>query len=429
MSASLSPTPEWEFPDKLEFLFESHRYKVAYGGRGGAKSWGFARALLIQAWQKRIRVLCTREVQNSIRDSVHKLLCDQIEALGLGSFFEVTRDEIRGQNGSEFVFAGLSNLTSESIKSYEGVDKCWVEEAHKVRQRSWDILIPTIRKEDSEIWVSMNPELDTDDSYVRFIENPPASAKVVYISYQDNPWFPSVLEEERQEFLRQVQAGKRTQDDYDNIWEGRCRAAVYGAIYGKDLMRVREQKRITTVPWDPSKLVFTAWDLGKGDSTAIWFWQEIAGEIRVIDYFEDNGEDLPYYLQKLESKGYRYSTIWLPHDAADNRIGHPKTIEQQVRSNGYKVQIVPKLSLEAGINAARLLLARCLFDEKRCGPGLETLRHYKWGYNQALDELKPTPVHDWASHGADAFRYLAVSLRDEKPAFRKPQKIDRRGIV
>mgnify|MGYP000095936013 FL=1 len=155
-----------EFPLKLECLFKPSRYKVLYGGRGGAKSWGVARALLIKAAQNPLRVLCAREFQTSIKDSVHKLLCDQIEALGLGTFYEITQTSIRGKNGSEFSFVGLKNNVA-NVKSYEGVDICWVEEAQTTSRMSWNVLIPTIRKEKSEIWITFNPELETDETYQR----------------------------------------------------------------------------------------------------------------------------------------------------------------------------------------------------------------------------------------------------------------------
>lgn len=184
-----------DFPDKLSFLFDSHRYKVAYGGRGGAKSWGFARAALIQAARKRLRAGCFRELQISIADSVHKLLAEQVEALGLSSFYEVQQATIRGRNGSEFLFSGLrSNATK--IKSMEGLDIAWVEEAQCVSETSWEILIPTVRKQDSEIWVSFNPDLESDPTYQRFVVNPPPGAHVVQIGWQDNPWLPDVLREE-----------------------------------------------------------------------------------------------------------------------------------------------------------------------------------------------------------------------------------------
>jgi phage terminase large subunit len=384
---------------------------------------------LIQAAESKLRVLCTREVQNSIKDSVHKLLSDQIQALGLGAFYNVTEQKITGLNGSEFVFAGLSNLTAESIKSYEGVDRCWVEEAHKVRRRSWDILVPTIRKDGSEIWITMNPELDSDESYKRFIESPPQNAKVVEINWRDNPWFPAVLEEERVEFLRQVHAGKRSQVDYDNIWEGKCRAAVEGAIFANELAKCKSSGRIGAYPWDSGKLVYTSWDLGKRDTTAIWFYQIGAGSRpRFIDYFEDNGEDITYYLERLVTKGYKYATHYLPHDAKQDRLGMPKTIEAVVRDNGFRVEVIPVRSLKDQINEARLLLARCEFDSK-CAAGLEALRHYHWGFNKVMEELKPEPVHDWSSHGSSAFMGAALSLKSAAPVKQRPIRYDNRGVV
>ena len=159
-----------EFPEKLEFLFQPSRYKVLYGGRGSGKSWGVARALLVIGLQKSTRVLCAREFQNSISDSVHALLADQIKSLGLEDFYTVQNTSIFGKNGTEFLFAGLKhNITK--IKSFEGVDVCWVEEAQTTSKSSWDVLIPTIRKENSEIWVTFNPELDTDETYKRFVDN------------------------------------------------------------------------------------------------------------------------------------------------------------------------------------------------------------------------------------------------------------------
>jgi len=202
--------PYKQFPKKLNFLFQPKRYKVAYGGRGSGKSWSFARALVIKAAYQKLRILCAREIQRSIRQSVHQLLQDQIQSLGYGAFYEVLENEIRGINGSQINFTGLANNTVESIKSFEGVDIVWCEEAQTISKKSWDILIPTIRKPDSEIWVSFNPDLDTDDTYQRFVISPPSDSKVVKINYTDNPWFPDVLEKERQH-------SEANSPDYENI--------------------------------------------------------------------------------------------------------------------------------------------------------------------------------------------------------------------
>ena len=213
-----------DIPEKLSFLFNPHRYKGAKGGRGSAKSWSFARALLIHGRSKPTRILCAREVQKSIKDSVHQLLKDQIETLKLTSFYTVLATEIRGANGTQFAFTGLSEHTVDTIKSFEGVDICWVEEAQAVSKRSWDILIPTIRKDNSEIWFSYNPDLETDETHQRFAINPPDDCMLVHMNYSDNRFFNDVLEAERLHCL------KTNPDDYENIWEGKCRPAVEGAI-------------------------------------------------------------------------------------------------------------------------------------------------------------------------------------------------------
>jgi phage terminase large subunit len=229
-------------------------------------------------------VLCTREIQNSIKDSVHKLLSDQVEQLRLGGFYEVLKHEIRGANGSEFIFSGLADQTAESIKSFEGVDIAWVEEAQGVSKRSWQILIPTIRADNSEIWVSFNPELDSDETYQRFVVNPPRDAVVVRMNYSDNPWFPAVLERERLEALR-----RESKEDYENIWEGKCKSSVAGALYANEMREATESGRIRPVPYDPRFPVHTIWDLGWNDAMAVIFVQKVAPSVlNIINYMEDS---------------------------------------------------------------------------------------------------------------------------------------------
>ncbi len=202
-----------EIPEVFEDLFKPKRYKIYYGGRGGAKSWGFADALLIKGTQAKLRILCTRELQKSITDSVHKLLSDRIGTLGLDEFYKIQNKSIDGINGTEFLFNGLKHNARE-IKSTEGIDICWAEEAENISANSWEVLIPTIRKEGSEIWISFNTNQPTDETYKRFIFSPPSDSIVKKVSYKDNPFFPDVLEYERQELL------KRDPKAYEHIWEG-----------------------------------------------------------------------------------------------------------------------------------------------------------------------------------------------------------------
>lgn len=205
-----------KFPPVYKFLTKPARYKVIYGGRGSAKSWSVARFLLGLGYQKKLRILCAREIQRSISDSVWKLLCEQIDEMGLGAFYLPTRDAIRGINGTEFIFKGLRTNPQE-IKSMEGVDICWVEEAQAVSADSWDILIPTIRKPKSEIWITFNPLDATDPTYQKFVVAPPADAVVRKINYTDNPYFPEVLRNEM-EWLK-----SKDYQSYLHIWEGEVR--------------------------------------------------------------------------------------------------------------------------------------------------------------------------------------------------------------
>ncbi len=191
--------PTIQLPEKLAPLFQPMRYKVFFGGRGGAKSWGIARALLVRAASEKLRILCCREIQNSIRESSHRLLKEQIDLLELSDIFAITdRSIICTATGSEFIFEGLFRNISK-IKSLEGIDICWVEEAEKVSDESWEILTPTIRKPGSEIWVSFNPQFEDDPTYQRFVVNPPENAFVVKINYYDNPYFPDVLRTEMEQ--------------------------------------------------------------------------------------------------------------------------------------------------------------------------------------------------------------------------------------
>lgn len=395
-----------DFPAKLQFLFDPCRYKVPYGGRGGAKSWGIARALLILGTQRPLRILCARETQKSIADSVHKLLSDQVAALGLQGFYSILKSTITGLNGTEFIFAGIRQSSVGDIKSYEGCDICWVEEAQIVSKHSWEVLIPTIRKPNSEIWVSFNPELDTDETYKRFVLHPPPNAKVVKINWSDNPWFPEVLRQEK-DHLRATDP-----DSYENVWEGMCKQAVTGAVYREEILAAEKEERITRVPYDATKPVHTFWDLGFGDNTSIWLAQSIGFEFRLIDFIQDSQKGLAHYLKELQSRPYVYGTDYLPHDARAHELGSGRSIEEQIRAAGRKVQVVPKLSVQDGIAAARAVFGRCWFDREKCADGLQALRHYRYESDEKLGTLKREPLHDWASHPADAFRYFAVSIRE-----------------
>lgn len=403
-----------EFPKKLRFLFDPSRYKVLYGGRGGAKSWGVARALLILGASRPLRILCGREIQQSIKDSSHALLKAQIEALNLDHFYTVLATEIRGKNGTEFIFAGLKHNIN-SIKSKEGVDICWVEEAQAVSKTSWATLIPTIRKDGSEIWVTFNPELEDDDTYQRFVVRPPTGAVIAKLNYTDNPFFPSVLEQERLDLLA------RDPVAYQNIWEGHCRRAVEGAIYAAELAKAQDEGRITKVPYDPSKAVMTFWDLGWADTTSIWMAQPVGQGFHIIDYLEGTQKSASEFVKLLSARPYIWGDDFLPHDAENElQAAEGRSISGQLRSLGRKVRIVEKVSIQDGINAGRSIMGQCWFDAEKCADGLHALRHYRYEVDED-GRLERRPLHNWASHPADAFRYMAVSIQAQRPKKKVPQ--------
>jgi len=404
-----------EFPLKLQSLFQRSRYKVCYGGRGGAKSWGIARALLIKGAKEPIRILCAREYQTSIKDSVHKLLCDQIEALNLHSFYEITQANIKGANGTEFAFAGLKNNIS-NIKSFEGVDICWVEEGSTVSRLSWNVLIPTIRKEKSEIWVSFNPELETDETYQRFVVKPPDDCIQIKVNWSDNPWFPETLRLEK-DSLKQ-----RDEESYNQVWEGLCRQTVDGAIFAKEMQQAEKDGRICRVPFDATKPVHAVFDLGWSDSTAIWFLQFVGMETRLIRYIEDSQKTISYYLATMQTYGYHYDKVWLPHDAENKTLAASgRSIDDIVRAAGYKTEILPRVPVVDSINAARTIFPNCYFDREHAADGLACLRHYRYEVDPDTGQFSRNPLHDHYSHGADAFRYIGLMIRE--PHKRKPKAI------
>jgi len=431
----LQPAETIEFPQALDILFQPARYKVLYGGRGGAKSWGIARALLIDGAARPIRILCTREFQTSIKDSVHKLLSDQVVKLGLSEFYDVRATTIRGKNGTEFTFEGLHH-NMNSIRSYEGVDRVWVEEASSVSKSSWDVLIPTIRKDESEIWVSFNPEFEDDETFRRFVLTPPRNALVRKLGYADNPWFPKVLEDERLELLR------KSSDDYDYVWGGNCRRWLEGAIYSSELRKVMATGRVGEVPFDPAVPVFTAWDLGHTDSTCIVWYQVVANEIHIIESYGTNGGSVSEYASQVLGQNvqidivnnevvcrvgdaipelrhrlsYQYERHWLPHDArAKTLAAAGKTIIEQLASalTIHKMAIVPEIGVEDGIQAARMVFGRLWFDANGTADLMRALRRYKRKLMPDGISLAQKPLHDQHSHFADAFRMLAVSVRSE----------------
>lgn len=222
-------------------------------------------------------------------------------------------------------------------------------------------------------------------------------------------------------------ASQMTEDEYAQEWECSFDASVRGAVYAKEIASARADGRVRNVPYDPMLPVHTAWDLGVGDSTAIWFAQQIGSELRIIDFYEASGEGLHHYANVLTKRGYNYGRHLAPPDIEVRELGSGKSRKEVGASLGIKYEVVPQMRLEDGINAARMLFPRCYFDEIKCQPGLEALQNYRWDFNQRLDEFKSSPVHDWASHASDAFRYLAIGIKQVSKV--QPIKYETKWVV
>lgn len=393
-----------EFPEKMEFLFRPSRYKVAYGGRGGGKSWAMARALLRLGMATPLRIVCAREIQRSIRESVHRLMAEQIAALGLGACYQILETEIRGRNGTEITFVGL-RFNPRSIQSMEGIDICWVEEATNVSQQSWDILIPTVRKPGSEIWVSFNPELETDATYQMFVVSPPSNADVVKVGWRDNPWFTETLRTEMETLAQ------RDYDAYLHVYEGHCRHSLTGAVFENEMRALTIEDRITQVPLHPGEPVHTFWDLGYADHTAIWFAQFVGREIWVLRFWQARAQTIARVRKVLQDMGYDYGVHHLPHDGGHKQIAAGgRSFAAQLRAAGHRVVEIPRVARKSlSIDAARNVLAMCVFDAGGTADGLSAMRRYR--YAERANGARPQePLHDENSDAADAFQVLAMAV-------------------
>lgn len=379
-------------------LFEKQRYKVYYGGRGGGKSWGISIALLILGAQTKIRILCTREVQNSIRDSVHKLLSDCISKFGLDSFYRITRDGIYGLNGTEFLFHGLKHSV-QTIKSLEGVDICWVEEAQCISNESWEVLIPTIRKTDSEIWLSFNPNLATDPTYTRFLNEPIRKNQLtVKVSYKDNLYFSDELKKEM-EYQKEIDY-----NDYLHIWKGHCRTSTDAQIF--------KNKYVVGDFETPTDAVFyfgLDWGFSQ-DPTAIIRCFIVDKEL-FIDY-EAGGVkvELDYTHRLIDSVPLAKDNVI----RADN--SRPESISY-VKRQGYRIESVYKWagSVEDGIAFIRSF--RMIHIHTRCTKTAEEFLLYNYKKEKLTDNILTTII-DKHNHYIDALRYALQPMIKQRGQIR-----------
>lgn len=410
-----------EIPEAFECLFDMQYRDIAlYGGRGGAKTHSVGGALVIQAAQSPLRIVCAREIQNSLKESSKQLLEDKIEAYGLKRSFTITDNEIRGRNGSLFMFKGMWR-NPDAIKSLEGADVFWGDEANRFSERSIRLVRPTMRKPGSRMIWTWNREFDHDPIDRLFLgeHGPPPRSYVRQVGWRDNPYFKdSPLYEE---MLNDYDKDAATAE---HVWGGGYVTAIEGAYFAKQLAEARADGRISSAPIDPLMQIRTFWDLGHRDSTAIWVAQFVGREVRVLDYIEASGQVLGYYVNELTNRGYGpgKALCVLPHDGSHVHANNPtgSSYEEQLMQAGFDTQVIKNQGKGAAmlrIEAARRLFPSIWFNEETTRDGIKALS----AYHERRDEKRNAglgPEHDWSSHGSDAFGLMCIAYEEPRTAKR-----------
>lgn len=384
--------PRW-----AKVLFEPQwRYISVRGGRGSAKTESFARALVMRSSQGPLRVLCTREIQESIKESVYATIVNAIKELGLEAYFEILEKEIRSVHGGGFIFKGLSDLTVDSLKSLANIDICWVEEAQALTAKSFRTLRPTIRAKGSQIWLSWNAVLETDAVYEEVVTKGLPNCASLFVNFDQNPWFPDVLRLEEQDMAANDPTMHR------HVWLGEPLPAVEGAIYFDEIAKMEREGRVMNMVHDEQLNTYIVMDLGFDDYTSCGVVQQVAGERRHIDFIENHRVSLKWFSDEFKTRGYEDAILVMPHDAQHKTLAAGgQSMKELMESYGWEVEITPMDSVEHGIRLVRELLPKTYIDKTRCAPLIEHMKRYrrsKTGY----------PVHDEHSHSCDMIRYDAV---------------------
>lgn len=408
----------------FEPLLYPKRYKGAWGGRGSGKSHFFAGLKVERAFlQPGFRGVCIREVQKSLKESAKKLIEDKIQEYDLGAHFDCQQAQIITPGGGVILFQGMQDHTAESIKSLEGMDVAWIEEAQALSERSWKLLRPTIRKDGSEIWASWNPRRRVDPVDQFFRGKPDDAIACIKANWRDNPWFPNVLEGER---IRDL---TNDPDGYDHVWEGGYATVNKGAYYADALTQAKQDGRICRVAVEPMLPVHAFHDIGgagaKADAYTIWIVQWVGKEIRVLDYYEARGQILAEHAHWMRSRGWSKATVHLPHDGVNTNNITGKRYVDHWRDAGFECA-QPAANLGAGaasqrIEAGRRLFSRMWFDEEKTEAGCAALG---W-YHANFDDERGTdlgPEHDWSSHAADAFGEMCVGYQEPNQEWSKDLK-------
>jgi phage terminase large subunit len=431
-----------EIPAKLIPVFEGEAdVRGAYGGRGSAKTRSFAKMLAVRGYIYGMagvtgQLLCARQFMNSLDDSSLEECKRAIEDEPfLSAWYEIGDKYIRSKCGRIwFSFAGLDRNIA-SIKSKGRILICWVDEAEPVTDEAFRTLIPTLREEgdgwNAELWVTWNPKRKKAAVETRFRDSTDPLIKVVELNWRDNPKFPAKLERERQRDLAE------RPEHYDHIWEGGYATVVEGAYFAKHLAKAKLDGRIGRVAPDPLMTIRLFADIGgtgaRADAFTIWAAQFIGKEIRVLDYYEAQGQPIGSHLAWMRAREYtpQHAQIWLPHDGSTQDRVFDVSYQSALESAGYTVTVVPNQgrgAAAARIDAVRNLFPRMWFNEDTTGPGRDALG---W-YHEKRDEIRNIglgPEHDWASHGADAFGLMAVAYEEPSTTWSSPLNYPRMGTA
>lgn len=410
----MGKTIDLTIPEQYKELFQpskAWRHIVYKGGRSSGKSTQIAISRLLKGSQKKLRGLCTREIQNSIQESVYKLLCDKIDELGLNDWQKYNDKLVNSKTGSEIFFKGLHN-NIQSIKSIEGIDWCWIEEAQSVSADSITTLVPTIRKEGSELIWSYNPLTEHDPVQELIVDKADDRTYVLHVNSDAiEQLLSKEIIEEREKMRRD------NPDMFAHVWLGQPLTSKTGTVFGKQIAQAEIDGRIGSVPYDASAGTYTAIDLGIGDSTAIWWFQMVGQEIHFIDHYESSGEELGHYISIIKNKPYNYTTHFLPHDAKQRELQTGLTRVEFFENNGiHNIEVLRPTNFQLGqddINMiARPKFSKVWIDRDKCERGLKCLRAYHYEYDEKNKLLKDKPEHDWSSHSSSAFIYALIAAQE-----------------
>ncbi len=411
----MTGTVQVALPEKLLWVFDGEAdVRGAWGGRGSGKTRSFAKmsAIRVHMWDQAGReglFLCGREYLNSLEDSsLEEIKAAIREEEWLLPHFDIGEKYVRtASRRISYTFAGLDQ-NIDSIKSKSRILAAWVDEAEPVSEDAWIKLIPTLREDDSELWVTWNPERPESATHKRFRLSKDKRYRIVELNWRDNPRFPSKLERDR------LRDKEERPEQYDHIWEGAFKTYVEGAYYSGALLTAKEHNRIGAVPLDPLMTIYAYWDIGgtgaKADATAIWICQFIGKTINVLDYYEARHQPMSAHVAWLRKRGYENAYCVLPHDGAHGETIIDATYESALKAAGFEAETVPNQGTGAAsmrVEAARRLFPRIHFHDKTTEAGRTALG---W-YHEKIDEKRGIglgPEHDWSSHGADAFGLMCV---------------------